>query len=262
MNKSPWPDNNPITISFVIPAFNEEETLPRTLKAISTASKAFTCLGWGTELIVCDNNSTDATPQIAREYQAKVVHEPFNQIARARNTGAKAAKGDWLIFIDADSSPSQELFIEVSRAILSGKYAGGGSTLCFDSTIGRLVPGIHIWNAISRITKWPAGSFIFCNAAAFREVGGFNNELFVAEEIDLGRKLKKYAGRHDKSFVILKSHPLLTSARKVKFCHAKDFISLLFKVVLTRGEVFKNRNALAPWYRVRHSSEHSQAADE
>ena len=49
-----------------------------------------------------------------------MVFEPVNQIARARNTGAAAATGDWLVFIDADSHPSAELFAEVAEQIGGG----------------------------------------------------------------------------------------------------------------------------------------------
>src|SRR5688572_1912804 len=77
------------------------------------------------ELIVCDNNSTDRTAEIARAAGATVVFEPINQIARARNRGAAAATGDWLIFVDADSYPTRELLEEVRKAILSGALAGG-----------------------------------------------------------------------------------------------------------------------------------------
>ena len=55
------------------------------------------------QLIVVDNNSSDATAQIARDHGATVVYEPVNQIARARNRGAEAAEGEALIFLDADS---------------------------------------------------------------------------------------------------------------------------------------------------------------
>ena len=76
---------------------------------MKSAAGAFVRRGWGVELIVCDNNSTDRTAEIARNAGARVVFEPVNQIARARNRGAAAATGDWLIFVDADSHPSAGL---------------------------------------------------------------------------------------------------------------------------------------------------------
>ena len=106
-------------ISIVVPAFNEEQLLPASLKAISDASAAFTEAGWTTELIVCDNNSTDRTAEIAAAAGAIVVFEPVNQISRARNAGAARATGDWLLFIDADSFPTRELFADLVAEIAS-----------------------------------------------------------------------------------------------------------------------------------------------
>src|SRR5262245_66406239 len=99
-----------MTISIVVPAFNEARGLAATLASIRRAAAAFDARGWRHELIVCDNNSTDATGAIARDAGAIVVFEPVNQISRARNAGAGRASGNWLLFIDADSHPSPELF--------------------------------------------------------------------------------------------------------------------------------------------------------
>ncbi|HUN69649.1 MAG TPA: glycosyltransferase, partial [Burkholderiales bacterium] len=76
-------------LSIVVPAFNEERLLASTLESIKAAAKVFDAAG-GWELIVCDNNSTDATAEIARAAGAQVVFEPHNQISRARNRGAAA----------------------------------------------------------------------------------------------------------------------------------------------------------------------------
>ena len=119
-------------ISIVVPAFNEERLLGGSLAQITSAAAAFTRRGWDFELIVCDNNSTDRTAEIARAAGATVVFEPVNQIDRARNTGAAAASGDWLVFVDADSHPSAELFAEVAGQIKSGHCLAGGSTVRLD----------------------------------------------------------------------------------------------------------------------------------
>src|SRR5437899_1455694 len=71
-------------ISVVVPAFNEERLLPGSLSSIRAAMEGFARLGWESELIVCDNNSTDRTAQIAKRAGAGVVFEPVNQIGPAR----------------------------------------------------------------------------------------------------------------------------------------------------------------------------------
>src|SRR6266581_4097605 len=107
-------------ISIIVPAFNEERLIGETLGAVNAAAVAFGRRGWEMEVIVCDNNSTDATAKLARASGARVVFEPVNQIGRARNSGAAAATGDWLIFVDADSKPSAELFSDVEGEIERG----------------------------------------------------------------------------------------------------------------------------------------------
>ena len=95
-----------MTVSIVVPAFNEARILAATLASIRRSTAAFDARGWAHELIVCDNNSTDGTGDVARAAGATVVFEPINQISRARNAGAAQATGDWLVFVDADSHPA------------------------------------------------------------------------------------------------------------------------------------------------------------
>src|SRR5260221_5303735 len=103
-------------ISLVVPAFNEERLLPGSLSSMRAAMQGFARLGWHSELIVCDNNSTDRTAEIAKSAGAEVVFEPVNQISRARNAGAARAGGDWIFFVDADSEPTVELFLDAGHA--------------------------------------------------------------------------------------------------------------------------------------------------
>jgi len=238
-------------ISVVVPAFNEERLLPGSLSSIRAAMEGFARFGWKSELIVCDNNSTDRTAEIAKGAGAQVVFEPVNQISRARNAGAARAGGDWIFFVDADSSPSVELFVDAADAIRAGCLAGG-STVAFDHPHpgAALAIGIWagIWNALSRIGKWAAGSFIFCEAAAFRETGGFSEELYASEEIDLFRRLKRLARRDKRAIVILHRHPLRTSDRKLRLYGWREFFRFVVKTVVSRGRTLRNRKDCFVWY--------------
>ena len=231
-------------ISIVVPAFNEEKMLPLCLASIWEAKRALDERGWRTELVVCDNNSTDRTAAIAEEAGAIVVAEPVNQISRARNAGAAAASGDWLVFIDADSFPDRELFGELAGAIEAGRCIGGGATVRFDESADRFArSALALWNGISRVTRWAAGSFVFCRAAAFRELGGFSTELYASEEIDFSRRLKRL-GR----FVILHRHPLLTSGRKARLYTKREFAAFFLRTVLRRGRTLRSRDECFAWY--------------
>jgi len=235
-------------ISVVVPAFNEQKLLALSLARIQTARSAFERLAWASEVIVCDNNSTDRTAEIARAAGATVVFEPLNQISRARNRGAAAATGDWLVFIDADSFPTPELFGEVAAAIGSGQYLGGGATVRMDDQRGLVQWVTRAWNCLSRVRRWMAGSFIFCEVDAFRKLGGFSAELFAAEELDFSQRLKQLAREQRKRVVILHRHPLLTSARKGELYSTWEFLRLLLRTVWHWGDNLKNRSNCHLWY--------------
>ncbi len=105
--------------TIIVPAFNEEARLGPTLDSIRAASELLRARrGEDSYVIVVDNNSTDGTSAVARSKGATVVHEPVQSISRARNTGARHATGNVLVFIDAD--------VMVPRTLrLIGLKAGG-----------------------------------------------------------------------------------------------------------------------------------------
>ena len=235
-------------ISIIIPAFNEERLIGETLRQVKAATAAFSRRGWPTEIMVCDNNSTDRTAELARAQGATVVFEPVNQIARARNSGAAAASGDWLVFIDADSHPSVELFDDVAEQIAAGRCLAGGSTMRLegDYPVANLIA--RLCNGFMRVGRLMAGSFIFCEAAAFREAGGFSNELFVSEEIDLSQRLKRLAREKKKGIVILHRHPLLTSARKMHLYTPREHLRFLLRVAFSHKRILRSREECHTWY--------------
>jgi len=235
-----------LKLSVVVPAFNEERLLAASLASIRDAAQAFDG-PWSWELIVCDNNSTDRTAEIARASGAQVVFEPHNQIGRARNTGAAAATGEWLLFVDADSVPTRALFEDLRKTIEVGGVLAGGSTIAPEGTLG-FRAAIRGWNAISRVTRWAAGAFIYCERATFASLGGFSRELYASEELDLFQRLKRLARATGKRIVILHRHPLLTSDRKVKLYSWRELLSYMGNFVLRPRRSLRNAAECQPWY--------------
>jgi len=235
-------------ISIIIPAFNEEKLILETIRKVGAAVSAFRKLDWEAEIIVCDNNSTDRTAELAREAGAKVVFEPINQISRSRNCGAAAATGEWLIFVDADSHPSEGLLADVAEQIQRGDCIAGGSTLHIgdDRSVGVLTT--KLWNFISRTGCWLAGSFIFCSTEAFKAVGGFSDELFAGEELDLAKKLKALGRERGKKIVVLHRHPMLTSARRIRLYSGSEHLRFLIRATFQRRKMLTSREACHPWY--------------
>ena len=232
-------------LSLVVPAFNEERLLGETLRHLNEGMRVLPP-GWSWELLVCDHNSTDRTSEIARAAGARVVFEPVNQIARARNAGAAAASGDWLVFIDADCSPGAQLLRDVVATIQEGRAVGGGSTVALPGASPGVRAWVGAWNLLSRTLRWAAGSFVFCDARAFRDIGGFSLELFAAEEIDFSRRLK--ARHRAREFVILHRHPLVTSDRKARLYTWREHLAFLRKMLVAGRRTLRSREACSVWY--------------
>lgn len=233
-------------LSIIVPAFNEEKLLPATLGAICSAVTVFDEIGWNWELVVCDNNSTDRTAEIAGEFGARVVFEPVNQIGRARNTGAAAAKGEWLLFIDGDSEPNQELFQATLDRMRDDLIIAGGCIMEQDMDSRMLKLLTEGWNRVSRIMRWMAGSYIFVRAEAFHEVGGFDLKRYAGEEIVLSRALKRLAKKRKQKLVIISEYRLRTSARKVKLYTKREQFGLLLRGILLPFQVMGKPQAY--WY--------------
>ncbi len=237
-------------ISIVVPAFNEEKLIGASLAAITTAAKhAFDPAGLAWELIVCDNNSTDRTAELARAAGARVVFEPINQIGRARNTGAAAAAGAWLLFVDADSQPSAALLADAAALTRRPDLLLAGATIALDEGNALHHFACGVWNRVSRIRRLVAGSFILVRAAAFREVGGFDLKFFAGEEIDLALRLQKRVGRRERQrTVILHRHPLRTSARKLRLYRTSELLRFLLKAILRPRRTSGTRADCDLWY--------------
>jgi hypothetical protein len=151
------------------------------------------------------------------------------------------------LFVDADSQPRRELFEDVAGQIARGTCIAGGSTVMLDGPYPMGARVVQLWNWLSRALKLMAGSFIFCEAAAFREAGGFSQELFAGEELDLTQRLKRVARRRRKKIVILTRHPLLTSGRKMHLYRPAEHLSFFVRATLRR-KLLTSREACHIWY--------------
>ena len=193
-------------ISFVVPAYNEEKYLAPSLAAIHEAARA---VGEPYEIVVANDNSNDGTAQVAEAGGARVVTVHKRQIAGTRNEGAKAARGEWLVFVDADTQITEAVLRGVIEALRAGAVGGGAGVRFADGP-----PWIHRWvGAIAflmRMCNWAAGCFVFATREAFDAVGGFDEQFYASEEIHFSRAMRK-RGR----FVVLREH-VLTSGRKAQ----------------------------------------------
>ena len=226
-------------ISFIVPAYNEEKLIARTLVALNEAGKR---IDEGYEIVVADDASTDRTADLARTLGARVVKVTRRQIAATRNAGARASCGDKLIFVDADTVVSAEVVRAAVKA-MKGGAVGGGSAVIFD---GRLPRYAEIINpALVRVYRalgLACGCFVFCTREAFDKVGGFDEELFASEEISISRALKRLG-----KFIVLRQS-VITSGRKLRMYSGKEFLRLFGKFMLSGRKRLKQRDGLEVWY--------------
>ena len=233
-------------LSLLIPAYNEERLLPAVIDRVRAS---FDAVGFAEyEIVVCDNNSTDATGEVALAKGARVVREPHNQISRARNTAARAASGKWLVFLDADTLLSPELLRATLDCFEGGQIVGGGAAITFGA--GNLPPSANrvlaSWNWISRTFGLAAGSYVFCYQQAWEETGGFDEDVYAGEEIYFSRKLKRWGRARGLSFRILRDTPVVTSPRKMEWYGQWQLLGRC--LLMMRPGAMKSRAACSLWY--------------
>lgn len=226
-------------ISFIVPAHNEEHELPATLRALIAAADA---VAEPYELIIVDDDSTDATAEIARSFGARVEQVRLRQIAAVRNAGARIAAGDIFFFVDADTHVNARSVAAALRALDSG-CVGGSARLNLDTAVPLWANVlIKVFCAVYFALNLGVGAFIFARREAFESVGGFDEQYFAGEEMYLTMSLRKL-GR----FVILKE-PVTTSARKVRMHSGRHLFRQWMGMMFGGKGVLRGRKRLDIWY--------------
>ncbi len=235
-------------LSVVIPAFNEEKYIERCVGSIALALEVHAAKMADKEIIVADNNSTDATAEIAQRAGAKVVFESINHISRARNAGAGAATGDWLLFVDADCELHADTLADMLDHVEYHNCVGGGCDMVIDRApaLGRLI--VFVARKFMKLTKNAGGAFLFCRADAFREVGGFSEDVYAAEEILMSKALKRWATPRGLQFVFLTRKPLLISGRKFYLYSYWDFLKIFLYALFSRKRTLGSKDRLGYFY--------------
>ncbi|HYC37433.1 MAG TPA: glycosyltransferase [Usitatibacter sp.] len=226
-------------LSFVVPAYNEEKYLPATLAAIHSAARE---CAEPYEVVVANDKSADATAAIAAQGGAKVIDVEKRQIAGTRNAGARAASGDMLIFVDADTLVNAAVVSEALAAMRAGAV-GGGAPVRFDRPHFWVTALMFVVLPLFRWAKWAAGCFVFCTREAFERTGGFDEQYFASEEIHFSQALKRQ-GR----FVVVRSF-VVSSARKLDSHGFWKSLWLFVRIALRGPGGLRRHNALTSfWY--------------
>ena len=237
-----------LRLSVVIPAYNEEKLIAGTIAAVRGSLGAAGLAESAYEIIVCDNACSDSTAALAAQAGARVVFEPERQIARARNAGAASARAAWLLFLDADSRPDVGLMKSLLATLDDDGVVAGGCTMRMQGVPPAIAVALRVWNLSSRLCRWAAGAFIFCRREAFQAIGGFGLDLYVAEEIDFSRRIKRWGRARAQRLRILHRHPLLTSGRKGRLYARGEIFSMLVSMLRHPRRFFRDPRLCYLWY--------------
>ncbi len=199
--------------SLIIPSRNEEDYLPRLLDSVDDARARYHLGLEAVEVIIADNVSTDRTAEIARLRGCGLVTVHKRVIAAVRNGGARAARGQFLSFIDADSTIHPETFNALEHALGSGRVVGGATGV----TMERMSFGIALTYALFLPMVWATKmdtGVVFCRREDFETVGGYNEEMIFAEDVRFLLDLKRLGRSRKQALARVTSAKAIASTRK------------------------------------------------
>ncbi len=169
-------------LSVIIPTFNEAHSINRTLEAVGE-------LRGHVEVIVVDGGSTDATAEVVRRRGVRIITGERGR-GTQMHAGARAASGDALLFLHADTHPLPEAAERIADALRETETVGGNFTVRFDGTRRAARFLTWLYPQLRRLGLVYGDSGIFARRAVYEEIGGFQS-FPIFEDVDLVRRLRK-----------------------------------------------------------------------
>jgi glycosyltransferase involved in cell wall biosynthesis len=218
--------------------------LPETLRRIGQAVSVADC---SSEIIVVDNSSEDETRHIAESFGARVCQEDEHNIARVRNTGARNAVGNILVFVDADTHVPPSLFQAIVTEMTNGECFGGAVAVAYGNFQRRWMKayllGWTFWEAVFRMRQ---GAAQFCRREVFSELGGYDESIHMGEDVEFHWRLANFAKAAHGSVCFIKRPTVTTSTRR--FDKMSWWKAILLTNPLFIALTWKNRRVWVDWY--------------
>jgi glycosyltransferase involved in cell wall biosynthesis len=191
-------------LSIIIPTLNEEEYLPILLNQIKKQNF------FDYEIIVADGGSNDKTVEIAKQFGC-IITKGGNP-AQGRNGGAKIAKGDVFLFMDADNIYLPDNFLEKLLNEFKKRNLGVASFPIYPkgNWFDKFAYGLYNW-WVKTTQKFlaHATNSVLVKREVFEKVGGFDQDIKIGEDHDFAKRSAKIS-----KFGFIETEPVLTSTRR------------------------------------------------
>jgi glycosyltransferase involved in cell wall biosynthesis len=206
------------SISVIIPARNEEAYIEAALASLVDQRYPLDQL----EGVVIDNGSTDQTAGLVTafagehpELSISVAAEPEPGVGRAKNRGAQLARGQVLVFLDADSRMDPSLLQDVASHYQAGNPAG--SIRIVADSDDPLERGFFALMELGKVAFGVRAQMMYCDRALFLELGGFRPELRQGEDLEFLRRVREHVRERGQGAVChIRSSAIATSARRLQ----------------------------------------------
>ena len=232
-----------MVISVIIPAFNEESYLPATLTILRGAISVCRC---SVEVIVVDNESSDRTTEVAQSFGVTVMHESVHNIAKVRNTGASAARGDVLVFVDADTVIPPSFLEKVAAAMNDPACFGGSADIVHKPASKLLRAYLEAWRWFGIQLKMAQGAAQFCRRSAFDLLKGYDEAYFMGEDVDFYWRLQKLCRKTGGHLSFLDDVKVVPSSRR--FDRTPTWRTLIWTNPVFIALFRKRRSSWTAWY--------------
>ncbi|PIS15929.1 hypothetical protein COT62_01035 [Candidatus Roizmanbacteria bacterium CG09_land_8_20_14_0_10_41_9] len=218
--------------SIIIPTLNEEAFLPKLLANLEKQKER------NFEVIVVDGQSEDGTRKVVQQFNSipvRFLRVKKRNVSHQRNVGARASKGDYLVFLDADSGIAKTFTASLKKAIVKRKglvFLPYLEPLEKQSQEKIFFPLANFLIELSQNTNKPfsSGGSIFFERNFFHLLGGFDERLALAEDHDLIQRASLWGVR-------VRSLPNIKVKFSLRRMKVEGKLSVFYKYVLATAHI-------------------------
>lgn len=174
-------------ISIIIPTKNEERNLPDLLRSLRNQNQPPRSL----EILIVDGKSTDRTREIAKNYGCRVILQKKLGISNARNLGWKNARGDILVFLEADNRVERNFLRKIDAFFKRHKNAKCATCIIVEERKNWIQKTIHAQIQAARKMKTGVTFPIIFRKEVFKKIGGWDEDLDFKEDVEFAKRVER-----------------------------------------------------------------------